>query len=350
MCDLCARSWIFVLSTGRSGSTSLLEAINSLPGVKLSGENEAALMPALELYKRAKTFKNKKGAANEHGSVSLTSVLCSLQQTFLALDPATDATNAAVARGFKELMVPERYAGGKPSHLNGYDTEWLRFLDTLFPCAKIIFNIRANVTEQGGSWSRSSFMSSFYIKQRQAVFTAELEQLNKHVLHHHSARGGNKSYLIRLEDFSTGHFTKMAHWLGFPECTYTSLPHANDDSVGKKSLKYHSDYGGVTVECAGRHITRRHVASMSYMQIPSIPAARKAVVPRNPSSILAQTCEARGGKLGTHGIRVCCSSGCGECGGRGCDQRPGGAAECCPLKILESRRACANVSAPCVPY
>ena len=237
-CDLCARSWIFVLSSGRSGSTSLLEAVNRLPHVHLSGENNAALMPAMELYKRAKAFKKQQGAAFEHGNLSLTSVLCSLQQTFLALDPASDPTDMAAVRGFKELMVPVKNAGGNPRHLAANNTEWLTFLDTLFPCAKIIFNIRANVTEQSGS--------AFYKKQ--GVSTAELQRVNQHMLAAHHARGGSRSYLIRLEDFSTGELTKMAHWLGFPDCSYTSIPHANDATAGNKK-EYHADYDGVNVEC-----------------------------------------------------------------------------------------------------
>ena len=40
-CDLCARDFIIVLATGRSGSTSLLETLNSLPGV-MAPEPEGA--------------------------------------------------------------------------------------------------------------------------------------------------------------------------------------------------------------------------------------------------------------------------------------------------------------------
>ena len=40
-CNLCSRNVTLLLATGRSGSTSLLEAINSLPGVALRGESDA---------------------------------------------------------------------------------------------------------------------------------------------------------------------------------------------------------------------------------------------------------------------------------------------------------------------
>ena len=52
-CDLCDRRFVFVIATGRSGSTSVLETINSLPGVHLRGENGASLLGAMDLYKRS---------------------------------------------------------------------------------------------------------------------------------------------------------------------------------------------------------------------------------------------------------------------------------------------------------
>lgn len=43
----------------------------------------------------------------------------------------------------------------------------------------------------------------------------------------------------------------------------------------------------------------------------------------------------------------CCPATCGRCGGPGCQNLPGGGSNCCRGKILESRRRCARVSAPC---
>ena len=52
MCDLCAEQWVFVLATGRSGSTSIVEALNSLPGVSLANENQASLDASATLLER----------------------------------------------------------------------------------------------------------------------------------------------------------------------------------------------------------------------------------------------------------------------------------------------------------
>lgn len=240
VCDLCARSWVFIVSTGRSGSTSLLEALNSLPGVYLSGENRAALLPAMEMYIKAKAFANTHGAANEHNKLSLNSVLCSLQETFLALDPS----DTADVRGFKELVVPTSIAApviedkDHHAHFAADRTDWLEFLETLFPCAKIVFNLRADVASQSDS--------AFYGELK--VPADELSHVNKQVMQMHEARGGNRTFLMRLEDFSAAHFTKMAAWLGFPECHFTSLPHANDASTDS-GKEYHFDYTGNKANC-----------------------------------------------------------------------------------------------------
>ena len=55
------------------------------------------------------------------------------------------------------------------------------------------------------------------------------------------------------------------------------------------------------------------------------------------------------GLAGTHHVAACCERSCGECGGRGCERRPGGASSCCANAILRSNRSCDAVAPPCVP-
>ena len=52
-----------------------------------------------------------------------------------------------------------------------------------------------------------------------------------------------------------------------------------------------------------------------------------------------------------HGILngdLCCASQCGECGGPGCDTRPGGNASCCRDAVVSNGRICNNTTAPCI--
>ena len=110
VCDLCSDRWMFVLSAGgRTGSTSLLEALNSVPGVHLSGENHAALAGATDLLQRhrasqamAESILRRNGSVaamepandvNEHG------LLCWLQQWFRQLSGLAAQSEGGVVLG-----------------------------------------------------------------------------------------------------------------------------------------------------------------------------------------------------------------------------------------------------------
>ena len=92
-CDLCAHEWVFILSTGRAGSTSIMEALNALPNVKISGENQASLEAATELLSRHLEHIDREmvvqnastNAAMAHGNVDKKALLCNLQRWFVEL-------------------------------------------------------------------------------------------------------------------------------------------------------------------------------------------------------------------------------------------------------------------------
>ena len=42
VCDLCADNWIIVVGTGRSGSTTIADMLNQVPGVYTAGELSAS--------------------------------------------------------------------------------------------------------------------------------------------------------------------------------------------------------------------------------------------------------------------------------------------------------------------
>lgn len=51
----------------------------------------------------------------------------------------------------------------------------------------------------------------------------------------------------------------------------------------------------------------------------------------------------------TYDGNICCAEQCGECGGNGCKNRPGGKNECCVQRIVEANVSCDEAgSAPCV--
>ena len=52
---------------------------------------------------------------------------------------------------------------------------------------------------------------------------------------------------------------------------------------------------------------------------------------------------------GSHGVAVCCPAACGQCDGRGCEDRAGGRQSCCALDIQMTGRSCNDTAPPCVP-
>ena len=48
-CDLCADDWIIVAGTGRSGSTTLIDMLNRVPGVYVAGERAAQEPPGEDI-------------------------------------------------------------------------------------------------------------------------------------------------------------------------------------------------------------------------------------------------------------------------------------------------------------
>lgn len=66
------------------------------------------------------------------------------------------------------------------------------------------------------------------------------------------------------------------------------------------------------------------------------------------ASVLSNGAEATqcGGILHFNG-QACCPSACGQCGGNGCHNYPGGEQSCCSSQISKSGRSCDNSPPPC---
>ena len=306
-CDLCARDFIIVLATGRSGSTSLLETLNSLPGVQLRGvqtrpdprlsrshltsspmlkptcavrigENHASIWAAYDLYKRAaSSFPEGETAPFEHGNVSNQELLCALQDFFVAFDPPTERKHSepTLVHGFKELVIPSAMGTpavnldaenhltdgheASPEHLPAHEHGWIDFLQELFPCAKIILNMRRDTAAQAKTeMFRRKSVTKLMLDQVNEVFASWHRRITNARMEVNVRMP--RSYLMALEEFTPEGATQLAQWLGFP-CSFDALPHANDpdsyDSVAPAPTSrpkswgkdYFMDYGSVKMTC-----------------------------------------------------------------------------------------------------
>ena len=271
-CDLCARDFLFIFATGRSGSTSLLEALNSLPGINLRGENHASLWAAYDMYERSispgpeETFI----AAREHGNISTHRLLCTLQDFFVAMDPPAQNRQgeAVTVHGFKELVLPSsmafsnrslmREVNHDPDKLPSQPDGWFDFVQRLFPCSRIVFNYRKDTAAQANSafFSRANVTSAELATTKGAMLAwhKRLQLANGNV----NGTAAPRSFLVATEELAPKRVTQLAHWLGFPGCTFHTLPKANDpdsydetdpQNVAGMPSTSHMDYQHVNLTC-----------------------------------------------------------------------------------------------------
>jgi len=276
-CDLCEQKYLFVLSAGgRTGSTSLLEGLNALPGVSLSGENFGVLEDLRAAYDKASDAVRRNGDGNSPAAYYvpqpqglLKHSLCVQQSMVTRLadageDEADAAAGAAQIRGFKELLqLPSLDAGGEFAseypHLSTRPEvrrEWVEYLETLFPCSRIVLNLRRDRAAQA-----QGILDSFFDTNGDPLsappldrIEKELEMVSRFMLEWHGNKSATgRSFLMYTEDMDAQRFTELAQWLGQP-CTFGAAPNANeyDPTLGGAlvgSPYFHHSKAAVDVSC-----------------------------------------------------------------------------------------------------
>ncbi|KAL7570808.1 hypothetical protein ACA910_018879 [Epithemia clementina (nom. ined.)] len=169
LCHPCRRRYLVILATGRSGSTTLQEMLHSLPGVRMSGENNGMLanlqraLQATRTHEAWSRAKADKPGAWRHNPVPPQSFACVVQQMINTLSPplfnaqgrALDRHEDETIVGFKSIRFPPVFNHNHSSsssitssaNLNATNqTQWLReaaeFLNETLPCAKFLVSIR----------------------------------------------------------------------------------------------------------------------------------------------------------------------------------------------------------------
>ena len=209
-CDLCSQKYVFVLAAGgRTGSTSLLEGLNALPGVSLSGENFGVLEDLRAEFAKVSELVGRNGRQSPaayfvpkpHGV--LKHALCGQQAMVARWAGRTGerAEQAGQIYGFKELLqIPSMDSGGEfeaeQPHLPSRHREWVEYLETLFPCSRIVLNLR----HDRPAHARAVLTSFFDTKDRLDesvppldLVEKELETVSQFMLEWH----GNRSALTR---------------------------------------------------------------------------------------------------------------------------------------------------------
>ena len=176
--------FIVVLGQGRSGSTLINRLLNSVPGVRISGENNRALDHLSEFVKCLSNIKN----AGDDSFFALAwarppginNLIESMHNTILAL---YNPGGQFAVFGFKEIRYGKNY---------DQLTKDVAFIRKLFPNLRIIFNVRDTASCVKSRWWAANQEKSckilntmrqnferYYLENRNYCYWMPYEELRK---------------------------------------------------------------------------------------------------------------------------------------------------------------------------
>jgi hypothetical protein len=223
-CDLCARNWLFVVSTGRAGSTTLLNMLNEIPSFMIAGENGGFAGNLLRL---------KTGTARAEEAIRRHLPQNSSEQRRsawlrwnvsdqLGLKCAMQAYALAFLGVSAESLSPHSVIGWKEIRYNS--AEELHFMRDTFPCAKFIINTRRNIRAQQASGFETGFL-----RDRGSPWTKpqHLEARTTSVVHWAKQLPPNATFALPVEKFSLQSYNEMLAFLGVSGCQFVRVLHSN---------------------------------------------------------------------------------------------------------------------------
>ena len=181
--------WLFIWATGRSGSTTLLEMINAVPCIGLSGENGQFMHQIAMLNRTTHSLNGKKGSW--FNNVDWDMVKHSQQSWISSLNAAKKNIS-----GFKEIRIDS-----------------MPFIIKLFPGASHVVNYRRNHTLQ--------LKSQFQTKTTDAALFLKEATIRKHLQ-------GQRVFELALEDFSVNKLNRLLSWIGIDKYRFTDVIHSNN--------------------------------------------------------------------------------------------------------------------------
>uniref|UniRef100_A0A7S1FFU6 Protein-tyrosine sulfotransferase n=1 Tax=Noctiluca scintillans TaxID=2966 RepID=A0A7S1FFU6_NOCSC len=207
--ELCSRKFLFIVGTGRSGSTTLMNMVNLVPHVYLYGENGMTLVPKPVPQVHSGYLRSDSYLAGVPG------------QDGAWLHPPPDVADRRFRKVFPNYIwtwleppaIPGRIVTVRGFKEVRWTMKTLEMIMHVCPCSRFISSFRTDLEAQAAT-----------VFQRHRSVD-ELRQGNvqqREMLGNLSAA----TFEIPLELFSIEKFNKLAAWLG-SNCTFTSVVHSN---------------------------------------------------------------------------------------------------------------------------
>lgn len=245
MCSPCNRRFLFILATARSASTTLLKMLNYLPNVRMSGENLNLLFVA---SKMVSNFKGEKVAhlldqnfdriegAYLHNAIPPQAMSCPIQQVINTLNPPPKNVQIAVNLTNHPSMEEydrNRILGAKTIRFHKGDWsigEASDFLREIFPCSRIVVNIRSDIESQLKSLNTTFSSAHNYIKG-----TEFIKNMNDFLVGVAKDLGPDMAKLVDMTEWTKDVeiLNDVILWLGYRDCRFSAIVHENTNGFGR---------------------------------------------------------------------------------------------------------------------
>jgi len=220
-CAPCNKKFLFIIAQPRTGSTTIKNMLNLLPGVRIGGEIGLTLSKMVDLWKYVHYGPDhnlKRGRGNMEGPwghfyYANEYLACPAQELIASINPPENIEDIddpqTTILGFKETQL--------------YTKSHFDFLLKYFPCSRFIFSTRSD----------TEALTASQKKNVQYSLSRKFTEINEGVLKLYEKMQTRDStaaqtYLMDLDAWSMGddkqsHFNNLASWLGFENCTYPSV-------------------------------------------------------------------------------------------------------------------------------
>lgn len=257
LCSPCNRRYLLIISTGRSGSTSLLNMLNQLPQVRLSGENNNALYYASKLISihhqdhkphiLDQNYDSVDGAWM-HNAIPPQAMACPIQHMLHILNPPPQniqiqANLSHIDSNIGSNRTYEQYdaqtiLGVKT--IRFHDGQWtprqaVNYLQTAFPCSRVVINIRTNISSQV-----QSVMSTFKWAKNASEHDLrdKISKSNEFLVTLGNILGDKMARVIDMTQWTTdvSIINDLISWLGYTDCSFAQLLHENKDGYQRDAV------------------------------------------------------------------------------------------------------------------
>jgi len=267
LCAPCNRRFLFIISTGRSGSTTLLEMMNMLPNVRISGENYNELYYMYNLIRNLEQggiLTKGKGKAKgknlntnstsssynlinpkqeishgafRHGMVPKGAMGCALQQFLATMNPPPASQLKSMNMESYNDFDQHTILGVKTirMHKGSWDAQLAaRFLKEHFPCSRYILNFRSDLSSRVNStvttFEKSVKKDEQELEQKFVSQTSFIQKLAKE-LGPNLVKSLDMTQWTQSETIGLQTINEIVSELGFQNCKFDQMLHYNDGGI-----------------------------------------------------------------------------------------------------------------------